>query len=123
MKFGNRQQGVVTPVGQLRDSSVRVEPGKVLNVCPVTYLAVEYGNEYGVAVKEIWLQVGEDFWRADDAEAFTAGLRLVKATHANQVAARLAALQARDAALPKADVVDVISKQTAAEATNSPVDV
>jgi hypothetical protein len=122
MKFG-KQAGVVVPTGQMRDPARRVDPGKVVNSYPVQYVAVEYGNEYGEVVKEIWLQVGEDFYRADDAEAFTANLRPVKDGHARQVLAQLAALRASSDDLPQTDAVDVVSKRTAAEATSPNVDV
>jgi hypothetical protein len=118
-----RQQGVVTPVSQMRDQSRRVEPGRVLSAAPVQYVAVEYGNEFGEPVKEIWLQVGDNFYRADDAEQFTNNLRTVKEGHGKQVHAILASLRAQSEDLPSTDAVDVVSKQTAEETKSTDVDV
>jgi hypothetical protein len=123
MNMGQRPQGVMVPVSQTRDQSQRVTPGKVLSAVPISYVGVEYGNERGEVVKEVWLLVAGTYYRADNAEAFARSLRPIKDSHGAQVDALLSALTASYADLPAGDTVDVISRKTAEQGHDSGVDV
>jgi len=109
--------GVAVPVSQLRGASGRpVEPGKVVGAVPVQYVAVQYGDERGQLVKEIWLRVGEDYFKAPDAEGFVHRLRRIRDKQAAQIDALLSALSSTaEGGARLGDDVDVVSTLTVEE--------
>ena len=115
------QSGVVVPASQRRELE-RTEPNKLINIIPANVFAVQYGDGTGNVIKEFWYEVGGVFYQPQGSEQFAQGLREVKETFVKQARAKLAQRDLNPNDVPTADVVDVISRQTAEEA-ESGVDV
>lgn len=84
--------GVTIPVGQRRSKRGvrRADPGQITGAAPVELVAVSYGNPEGVVVDELWLRVGEKYYRnPQTAESALSELRQVT----DKVAAQLDAVR------------------------------
>ena len=111
-------QGVVIPQGQLRSAERRVE-NKVFNAMPAEVVAVEYTNDHGEVIKDIWYKFGDQFYVHPDGETFTGALKSVKESYNAQALERYNANAVRinpAAAIPKEDSVDIVSQEIIDEA-------
>ena len=102
--FQGRAQGVTTPEGQGNPRNAGPE-NTVKNAMEVTFVAVEYWDEYGRQHQDVLLRMGNDYYKPPNSEDWARALRGTASWLSKGIAAKLSAPASR---VPVDDSVSVL---------------
>ena len=106
--FQGRAMGVTTPEGQGNPRNAGPE-NTVQNAMEVTFVAVQYWDEYGRSHQDVLLRMGEDYYKPPNSEDWARALKGVASWLSKGVAGKLSVSNRR---VPVSDDVSVLDDVT-----------
>lgn len=112
MLFG-RNQGVTIPKGQRNAGLEKGPPNTIGAIAEVKQYAVQWFDEAGKQHPDMWVRIGNIWYKPVNSEEWASEIGQVKDTFINQAEAMVAPKAGKDAA-PTEDSVDVVASSVAA---------